>query len=194
MCAVENAAAPSKYSYWTIQSLFRLYQGLLKSNPILTKSLTSGVIACAGSSLSQFVGEGAVSLNISRSFLIFGSLVTGPVTHYLYITLDKLFPRPGVISSILKVLFDRALFTPVFLTLTLYLLSRLQGEKHQEALELTNEKFMSSLFANWKIWTVPQMININLVPVQYRVLFANLVALVWNFYLTTSKKSVKTGQ
>ena len=53
---------------------------------------------------------------------------------------------------------------------------------------------MSSLFANWKIWTVPQMININLVPVQYRVLFANLVALVWNFYLTTSKKSVKTGQ
>ena len=53
MCAVENAAAPSKYSYWTIQSLFQLYQGLLKSNPILTKSLTSGVIACAGSSLSQ---------------------------------------------------------------------------------------------------------------------------------------------
>ena len=51
---VENtAAAPSKYSYWTIQNLFQLYQGLLKYNPILTKSITSGVIACLGSSLSQ---------------------------------------------------------------------------------------------------------------------------------------------
>lgn len=190
---LENtAAAPSKFSYWTIQNLFQLYQGLLKSNPILTKSITSGVIACLGSSLSQVVGEGVVSLKISRSFLIFGSLVTGPVTHYLYNALDRLFPRPGVISSILKVLVDRALFSPVFLTLTLYLLSRLQGENHQVALDITNEKFLNSLFANWKIWTIPQIININLVPVQYRVLFANLVALVWNFYLSTSKKSVKT--
>jgi len=93
----------------------------------------------------------------------------------------------------IRVLVDRALFSPVFLTLTLYLLSRLQGENHQVALDITNEKFLNSLFANWKIWTVPQIININLVPVQYRVLFANLVALVWNFYLSTSKKSVKTG-
>ena len=43
----------SKYSYWTLQNLFQLYQGLLHSSPILTKSVTSGVIACAGSSLSQ---------------------------------------------------------------------------------------------------------------------------------------------
>jgi len=180
----------SKYSYWTLQNLFQLYQGLLHSSPILTKSVTSGVIACAGSSLSQFVSVGEVSLKISRSFLIFGTLITGPVTHYLYITLDKLFPRPGVITTILKVLVDRALFSPAFLTLTLYLLSRLQGKKHQEALDITNETFLSSLFANWKIWTVPQIININLVPVQYRVLFANLVALIWNFYLSTSKKRV----
>ena len=31
----------------------------------------------------------------------------------------------------------------------------------------------------------PQIVNINLVPPQYRVLFANVVALVWNSYLAT---------
>lgn len=110
VCGVESTAAAPKFSYWTIHNLFQLYQGLLKSNPILTKSITSGVIACLGSSLSQVteatkwqeyfivsctnlfqqtfttfvgdfsfqvVGEGVVSLKISRSFLIFGSLVTG---------------------------------------------------------------------------------------------------------------------
>ena len=32
-----------------------------------------------------------------------------------------------------------------------------------------------------------QIVNINLVPAQYRVLFANVVALVWNSYLATLK-------
>ena len=34
----------------------------------------------------------------------------------------------------------------------------------------------------------PQIVNINLVAPQYRVLFANLVALVWNSYLASIKK------
>ena len=40
-------------SYWSIQNVLQAYQRLLKTNPILTKSVTSGVIACLGSSLSQ---------------------------------------------------------------------------------------------------------------------------------------------
>ena len=111
----------------------------------------------------------------------------GPVTHYLYITLDKLFPGTGLANSILKVLTDRLVFSPAFLFLTIYLLGRLQGLNHTEAMDTIKEKYVTSLFANWKIWTLPQVVNINLVAPQYRVLFANLVALVWNFYLASSK-------
>jgi len=131
---------------------------------------------------------GEVSLKVSRSFLIFGTLITGPVTHYLYISLDKLFPGTGLAKSFLRVLTDRLVFSPCFLLLTLYVLSRLQGENHNAAMDTTREKYIVSLFANWKIWTLPQIININLVPPQYRVLFANIVALVWNFYLAAAKK------
>merc|ERR1712106_107095 len=173
-------------SYWQIQTLLGIYQKLLKGNPIITKSITSGIIACAGSSLSQYVSQGAVSLKVPRSFCIFGTLVTGPVTHYLYITLDKLFPGTGLANSILKVLTDRLVFSPAFLFLTIYLLGRLQGLTHTEAMDTIKEKYVTSLFANWKIWTLPQVVNINLVAPQYRVLFANLVALVWNFYLASS--------
>ena len=31
-----------------------------------------------------------VSLNVARAFLVYGGLVTGPVTHYFYILLDRL--------------------------------------------------------------------------------------------------------
>jgi len=175
-------------SYWSVQNILRAYQKLLISNPIVTKSVSSGVIACLGSTLSQAFSAGEISLKVSRSFLIFGTLITGPVTHYLYTSLDKLFPGSGLAKSFLRVLTDRLVFAPCFLFLTLYVLSRLQGEDHQSALDSTRGKYWVSLIANWKIWTLPQIININLVPLQYRVLFANTVALVWNFYLTAAKK------
>ena len=44
-------------SYWSLQGLVHAYQTLLRTNPILTKSVTSGIIACLGSSLSQVNNE-----------------------------------------------------------------------------------------------------------------------------------------
>ena len=44
-------------SYWSLQGLVHAYQTLLRTNPILTKSVTSGIIACLGSSLSQVSHE-----------------------------------------------------------------------------------------------------------------------------------------
>ncbi|XP_031697269.1 protein SYM1-like [Anarrhichthys ocellatus] len=37
--------------------------------------------------------------------------------------------------------------------------------------------YWTALKMNWKVWTPFQFININFVPVQFRVLFANSVAL-----------------
>ena len=36
---------------------------------------------------------------------------------------------------------------------------------------------------NRKVWTVTQYVNLNYVPVMYRVLVGNFVALGWNVYL-----------
>jgi hypothetical protein len=35
-----------------------------------------------------------------------------------------------------------------------------------------------------KVWTVAQAVNFQLVPLDYRVLFGNVVALWWNIYLS----------
>ena len=47
----------------------------------------------------------------------------------------------------------------------------------------TSKKFLPVLKANWRFWTLPQFINVNFVPAEFRVLFANSVALLWNVYL-----------
>jgi hypothetical protein len=50
-------------------------------------------------------------------------------------------------------------------------------------LNTVKTRYRASLLANWKIWTIPQILNLSLVPIHLRVLVANLVALVWNIYL-----------
>uniref|UniRef100_A0A8C5L027 Peroxisomal membrane protein 2 n=1 Tax=Jaculus jaculus TaxID=51337 RepID=A0A8C5L027_JACJA len=48
--------------------------------------------------------------------------------------------------------------------------------------------FWPALQMNWQMWTPLQFININYVPLQFRVLFANLVALFWYAYLASLGK------
>lgn len=35
-----------------------------------------------------------------------------------------------------------------------------------------------------QVWTVAQVVNFQVVPLEYRVLFGNMVALWWNIYLS----------
>jgi len=88
---------------------------------------------------------------------------------------------------LLRVLTDRVIFNPVFLALTLYVLGRLQGQTHQDTTQFIRDNYVATVLVNWKIWTIPQIINFNFVPVEYRVLFGNLVALVWNYYLARNR-------
>ena len=51
----------------------------------------------------------------------------------------------------------------------------------------TNDTLMSAtllLRRNWELWVPAQCLNFLLIPVPMQVLFANMVGLVWNTYLS----------
>ena len=48
------------------------------------------------------------------------------------------------------------------------------------------------LKTNWKVWPVVQCLNFSIVPLQYRLLFVNVVALGWNAYLSVKTSSNST--
>ena len=47
-----------------------------------------------------------------------------------------------------------------------------------------SENWWEAVKMNWYMWIPAQMINFALVPLQFRVLFSNVVALAWNTYLS----------
>jgi len=159
------------------------YRELLRSRPILTKSVTSSAISGLGSVISQVLSGKEISPRALSSFILFGGVATGPVCHFFYLYLDKVVPPGGPVRLALRIILDRVGFSPLFLFVSLYILGRLQGGGHHKVSQGIGQNYLPCLLANWKIWTIPQLINIGYVPAHYRVLFANMVALVWNVYL-----------
>jgi hypothetical protein len=51
------------------------------------------------------------------------------------------------------------------------------------------------IVANWFLWIPAMTINFSMIPLKFQVLFGNVVALVWNVYLSyMSTKGATTAE
>ncbi|EHA98718.1 Peroxisomal membrane protein 2 [Heterocephalus glaber] len=123
--------------------------------------------------------------------------VRGPLRYAVYGSAKPLFPplpealgTPEVpLASIKRLLLDGLLFAPAFLLLFFLAMSLLEGKDPAAFATWVRSGFWPSLRMNWRMWTPLQFININYVPLQqFRVLFANLVAVFWYPYLASLGK------
>ncbi|KAJ8379394.1 hypothetical protein SKAU_G00001720 [Synaphobranchus kaupii] len=178
--------------------LLQQYLLLLKKYPILTKSVTSGILSALGNLLSQALesrkkrtdGDLKKDINIlgPARFAIYGLCFTGPLSHYFYQLMDLLFPSTVPYCTLKRLLLDRLVFAPAFLLLFFFVMNILEGRTFSAFQGKVRAGYWLALKMNWKVWTPFQFININYVPVQFRVLFANLVALFWYAYLASVRK------
>uniref|UniRef100_V9LBA5 Peroxisomal membrane protein 2-like protein n=1 Tax=Callorhinchus milii TaxID=7868 RepID=V9LBA5_CALMI len=176
--------------------LLQQYLLLLKKYPIPTKSVTSGILSGFGNILSQVIERRGKQPNTGMSldiggpirFGVFGLVFTGPLSHFFYQFLDKYIPSNVAFSQIKRLLVDRLVFAPAFLALFFFVISMLEGKKMKALKDKMQTSYWIALKMNWKVWTIFQYININYVPPQFRVLFANLVALFWYAYLASIRR------
>lgn len=80
-----------------------------------------------------------------------------------------------------RVAFDQTLFAPVAIGAFLSSMATMEGASAKERLETT---WWPALKANWMVWPIVQTVNFALMPAQYRLLFANIIAIGWNSYLS----------
>lgn len=174
------------------------YLLLLRKYPIITKSVTSGVLSALGNILSQALESSENSKEKSPrkkinvlgpvTFAIYGLVITGPVSHYFYHLLEVLFPTTVPYCLVKRLLLERLIFAPAFLLVFYVVMNALEGKTVADLQKKLTTTYWSSLKMNWKVWTPFQFINISYIPVQFRVLFANLVALFWYAYLASVRK------
>ena len=191
-----EAAATTKST-----SLLGWYSNKLDTHPVLTKSITSAIIAAAGDAGCQKVssqkGEPFDLKRCARFFILGGALV-GPAVHWWYGTIVSLLPGQTPARVILRVCADQFLFSPVCLSAFLSSLWTLESTqivgdetKHEPFQQKLKSELPGVLQANWGFWFPVLSLNFGFVPLKFQVLFSNVASLAWNGYLSSMAAQMK---
>ena len=156
--------------------------------PLITDCLSSGIISAIAETLSQLIKSPSLAtLNIRNimSYFVFGVL-TAPISRRLFILLEYLLrdTPEGLAKFFKKVVIERALFAPLFLFLYKLLIPLLQGQPLADTIKRLPQGFLQTLFINILVWSPFSYLNMNYIPIEKRVLAANLMGLFWTCFLS----------
>ena len=185
---------------------------MLETRPILTKSISSSILVGLGDVLTQTLEHNhqhhhpsSSSSSSTTGFTLdwvrtlkmasFGIIMIGPTLHLWYKFLDRFVAKKYPVGYVLsntertlnaarQMLVDQTLFAPFALFQFLAYMGAIEGKSFDSIAEKMKHDMWPTLVVNWYIWPAAQMLNFTLVPLQYRVLFVNSVAILWNAYLS----------
>ena len=90
----------------------------------------------------------------------------------------------GARSVVKRVAIDQCLFSPVFLSSLLVLLRALEGDSPARIWRHWREEFPSVYSSSLKVVPFAQLLNFWLVPLKYRILAVQAIAVLFQIYMT----------
>jgi len=126
------------------------------------------------------------TLHMSTSF----GLTSGFLCHFWYNYLDKVLPGRGVRVVVQKIVFDQILFSPVCITACLLVAGKLENKTASNLVSQTIQLGGRLYLAEWVIWPPAQFINFYFLPTRFRVLYDNIISLVYDTYTSHIKYQV----
>ncbi|MQM14021.1 hypothetical protein Taro_046949, partial [Colocasia esculenta] len=95
------------------------YLGMLDARPVLTKSVTAGVIFIAADLSAQTITLGpSDSYDLIRTSRMagYGMLISGPSLHFWFNFLSKILPKRDVINTLKKMFLGQTIYGPIIST------------------------------------------------------------------------------
>lgn len=89
-----------------------------------------------------------------------------------------------VLSIATKIVINQSLFTPLFNTYFFGMQAFLAGDNFVEIWERVKRTVPVSIMNSVKLWPIVTAINFHYVPLEYRSVFAGVIAVGWQTYLT----------
>jgi len=175
------------------------YNVALEEEPLLTKSITAGIILGAADLAGQAAerilessdtnGASSAGVDFARvgRFALFGLILQAPWNHFYYMLLDGALPPtedPFTATTGVKVVIDQFVQAPIFTVLIFYFLGLLEGKTPDSVKEQLDKDYADTMFANWKLWVPATAVNIAFCPPVLRVLFLNCVFFFWSIFLS----------
>ncbi|KAM0797982.1 hypothetical protein BDR22DRAFT_809624 [Usnea florida] len=167
-----------------LSEIFAGYGRAQRDRPWTTQLGTSLVVYLCGDLTAQYIdGEEYNPFRTLRHLTIGGICSIPAYTWFLY--LGTLFNYPSKILSLAtKVVVNQIVFTPIFNSYFFGMQSLLSGDNFSNAWERIKRTVPTSFVNSWKLWPAVTAINFTYIVPQYRALFAGVVAVGWQSYLS----------
>lgn len=172
------------------------YLGMVKSRPVLTKSVTSSLIYMAADLSSQTIAQSnSDSYDLVRTLRMagYGLLVLGPSLHFWFNFMSKVFPKRDVITTFKKILMGQFLYGPTMTVVFFSLNARLQGENTTEILSRLKRDLLPTMVNGVMYWPMCDFITFKFIPVHLQPLVSNSFSYLWTIYMTYMANLERAG-
>ncbi|KAF4323600.1 hypothetical protein BBO99_00001955 [Phytophthora kernoviae] len=175
---------------------FRLkYDKWLHDSPLVTKGVTSAILFGVGDRIAQRI-EGSETddngdkddsadrhgLKRTARMVLWGGVLFAPIGHAWYNFLEKAVRGTTRAAVAKKIAADQLLFSPP-LSLTFFTYAGVsEGKPLREAVETAVAKLPPTLAVNWTVWPLVHVCTFGFVPLEYRILFINLMRRIGELY------------
>jgi protein Mpv17 len=170
-----------------------VYSNILKSAPIMTKAATSATVYTIGDIIAQkSTGTELGDIDRMRTLrsMLAGGIGHGPLSHYWYHISDFLFNNvlhwTAWWSFIPKVVLDQSFWGPIWNNSYILLLGLMQRESLESMLGNVKKTTIPLILSGLKLWPLAHCVTYGLVPTEYRLLWVDMVEILWVVILATT--------
>jgi hypothetical protein len=121
----------------------------------------------------------------SSHVMITGFAYSGPISHYWFALLEQIVTIDNpVLGLIFRVALDALIFSPFTVFGYFTIRTLLEGKGYPAIRAKLERAWRKAVLAAWSFWPAVNVITFSLIPLPFRVLYVNIMALLWTGYMS----------
>eukprot|EP00980_Cylindrotheca_fusiformis_P003908 scaffold867_cov112-Cylindrotheca_fusiformis.AAC.6 len=174
------------------------YEVCLSSNPVTTKAATSATVYTIGDVIAQ-KAENQNEMDVPRvaRSLLAGGIAHGPLSHVWYNLSESFFLQVHLTawwSLLPKIVVDQAIWGPFWNGCYILLLGLMNRESMNNMVGNVKTSTVPLFLDGLKLWPLAHCVTYGLVPVENRLLWVDLVEILWVVILATKASSLPSEE
>ncbi|XP_047315442.1 PXMP2/4 family protein 4-like [Impatiens glandulifera] len=178
----------------TGSTLVSWYLGMVKTRPVLTKSVTSALIYAAADLTSQtLISTETYDVVRTLRMGVYGLLILGPTLHYWFNFMSRILPKRDMITTFKKMFLGQAVYGPCMTVVFFSTNAALQGESRGEIISRLKRDVVPTMLSGIMYWPFCDFLTFKFFPVHLQPLVSNSFSYLWTIYLTYMASLEKTA-